>query len=78
MKVLLRDLTVLHVDLRIYILVLLRFLGNLVVPCVRQLVFVDNNLDDFDLLLTKILFLLRILGFDVLGMTTKYLSLVGI
>ena len=78
MKVLLRDLTVLRVDLRIYILVLLRVLGNVVVPCVYQLVFVDDNLDDFDLLLTKILFLLRILGFDVLRLTIKYLSLVDI
>ena len=56
MKVFLHDLK--RVDLQIYILVLLCILGNLVVPWVCQLASVDDNLDDFDLVLTKILFLL--------------------
>ena len=76
MKVLLRDLK--RVDLQIYTLVLLRVLENLVVLYVRQLVFVDDNLDDFDPLLTKILFLLYFLQFISVLMTTKCLSLVGI
>ena len=76
MKVLLRDLK--RVDLRIYTLVLLRFLENLLVLWVRQLVSVDDNLDGFDLVLTKILFLLRFLRFVFAMMTTKCLSLVGI
>ena len=76
MKVLLRDLK--RVDLQIYTLVLLRVLENLVVLYVRQLVFVDDNLDDFDPLLTKILFLLYFLQFISVLMTTKCLSLVSI
>ena len=76
MKVLLRDLK--RVDLQIYILVLLRVLENLLVLWVRQLASVDDNLDGFDLVLTKILFLLRFLGFVFVMMTTKYPSLVGI
>ena len=59
MKVLLRDLK--RVDLRIYTLVLLRVLENLLVLLARQLASVDDNLDGFDLVLTKILFLLRFL-----------------
>jgi hypothetical protein len=76
MKVLLRDLK--RVDLRIYILVLPRVLENLLVLLVRQLASVDDNLDGFDLVLTKILFLLRFLRFVFVMMTTKCLSLVGI
>ena len=76
MKVLLRDLK--RVDLRIYTLVLLRVLENLLVLWVRQLAFVDDNLDGFDLVLTKILFLLHFLRFIFVMMTTKCLSLVGI
>lgn len=76
MKVLLRDLK--RVDLRIYTLVLLRVLENLLVLWVRQLASVDDNLDGFDLVLTKILFLLRFLRFVFAMMTTKCLSLVGI
>ena len=76
MKVLLRDLK--RVDLQIYTLVLLRVLENLVVLYVHQLVFVDDNLDDFDPLLTKILFLLYFLQFISVLMTTKCLSLVSI
>ena len=76
MKVPLRDLK--RVDLRIYILVLLRVLENLLVLWVRQLAYVDDNLDGFDLVLTKILFLLRFLRFVFVMMTTKCLSLVGI
>ena len=76
MKVLLRDLK--RVDLRIYTLVLLRVLENLLVLLVRQLASVDNNLDGFDLVLTKILFLLHFLQFVSVMMTTKCLSLVGI
>jgi hypothetical protein len=76
MKVLLRDLK--RVDLRIYTLVLLRVLENLLVLLARQLASVDDNLDDFDLVLTKILFLLSFLRFVSVMMTTKYLSLVGI
>ena len=76
MKVLLRDLK--RVDLRIYTLVLLHVLENLLVLWVRQLASVDNNLDGFDLVLTKILFLLRFLRFVSVMMTTKCLSLVGI
>ena len=75
MKVLLRDLK--RVDLRIYTLVLLRVLENLLVLWVRQLASVDDNLDGFDLVLTKILFLLRFLRFVSVMMTTKCLSLVG-
>ena len=75
MKVLCCDL--MHVDLRIYILVLLHVLGNLNIPWVNQLAFVDDNLDDFDLLLTKILFLWYFLRFGAVRMTTKCLSLVG-
>ena len=75
MKVLLRDLK--RVDLRIYILVLLRVLENLLVLLVRQLASVDDNLDGFDLVLTKILFLLYFLEFFFAMMTTKCLSLVG-
>ena len=75
MKVLLRDLK--RVDLRIYILVLLRFLENLLVLWVRQLASVDDNLDGFDLVLTKILFLLYFLESFFAMMTTKCLSLVG-
>ena len=75
MKVLLRDLK--RVDLRIYTLVLLRVLENLLVLLVRQLASVDDNLDDFDPLLTKILFLLYFLQFISVLMTTKCLSLVG-
>ena len=76
MKVLLRDLK--RVDLRIYILVLLRVLENLLVLLVRQLASVDDSLDGFDLVLTKILFLLYFLRFIFVMMTTKCLSLVGI
>ena len=76
MKVLLRDLK--RVDLRIYTLVLLRVLESLLVLSVRLLASVDDNLDDFDLVLTKILFLLSFLRFVSVMMTTKYLSLVGI
>ena len=76
MKVLLRDLK--RVDLQIYTLVLLHVLENLVVLYVHQLVFVDDNLDDFDPLLTKILFLLYFLQFISVLMTTKCLSLVSI
>ena len=76
MKVLLRDLK--RVDLRIYILVLLHVLENLFVLLVRQLVSVDDNLGGFDLVLTKILFLLCFLRFVFAMMTTKCLSLVGI
>ena len=76
MKVLLRDLK--RVDLRIYILVLLRVLENLLVLLARQLASVDDNLGGFDLVLTKILFLLRFLRFVFAMMTTKCLSLVGI
>ena len=76
MKVLLRDLK--RVDLRIYTLVLLRVLENLLVLWVRQLASVGDNLDGFDLVLTKILFLLRFLRFVFAMMTTKCLSLVGI
>ena len=75
MKVLLRDLK--RVDLRIYTLVLLRVLENLLVLWVRQLVSVGDSLDGFDLVLTKILFLLYFLGFFFAMMTTKCLSLVG-
>ena len=59
MKVLLHDLKC--VDLQIYTLVLLRVLENLLVLWVHQLVSVDDNLDGFDLVLTKILFLLYFL-----------------
>ena len=76
MKVLLHDLK--RVDLRIYTLVLLHILENLLVLWVRQLASVDNNLDGFDLVLTKILFLLHFLRFVSVMMTTKCLSLVGI
>ena len=76
MKVLLRDLK--RMDLQIYTLVLLRVLENLLVLWVRQLASVDDNLDGFDLVLTKILFLLRVLRFVSVMMTTKCLSLVGI
>ena len=76
MKVLLHDLK--RVDLRIYTLVLLQVLENLLVLLVRQLASVNNNLDGFDLVLTKILFLLHFLEFVFVMMTTKYLSLVGI
>ena len=76
MKGLLRDLKC--VDLRIYTLVLLRVLENLLVLWARQLASVDDNLDGFDFVLTKILFLLRFLRFVSVMMTTKYLSLVGI
>jgi hypothetical protein len=76
MKVLLRDLK--RVDLRIYTLVLLQVLENLLVLLVRRLAFVDDNLDGFDLVVTKILFLLRFLRFVSVMMTTKCLSLVGI
>ena len=76
MKVLLHDLK--RVDLRIDILVLLRVLENLFVLLVRQLASVNNNLDGFDLVLTKILFLLHFLRFVSVMMTTKCLSLVGI
>jgi hypothetical protein len=76
MKVLLRDLKC--VDLQIYTLVLLRVLENLLVLWVHQLVSVDDNLDGFDLVLTKILFLLYFLRFVSVMMTTKCLSLVGI
>ena len=76
MKVLLHDLK--RVDLQIYTLVLLHVLENLLVLWVRQLASVDNNLDGFDLVLTKILFLLHFLQFVSVMMTTKCLSLVGI
>ena len=76
MKVLLRDLK--RVDLRIYTLVLLQVLENLLVLMVRRLAFVDDNLDGFDLVVTKILFLLRFLRFVSVMITTKCLSLVGI
>ena len=76
MKVLLRDLKC--VDLRIYTLVLLQVLENLLVLMVRRLAFVDDNLDGFDLVVTKILFLLRFLRFVSVMITTKCLSLVGI
>ena len=76
MKVLLRNLK--RVDLRIYTLVLLRVLENLLVLLVRRLASVDDNLDGFDLVLTKILFLLCFLRFVFVMMTTKCLSLVGI
>ena len=75
MKVLLRDLK--RVDLRIYTLVLLRVLESLLVLSVRQLASVGDNLDGFDLVLTKILFLLYFLGFFFVMMTTKCLSPVG-